>query len=254
VVCVLALSACRVDATVTVDVADDGSGTVTARVELDAEAVRAAERGGLKLENSVRLGDLEAAGWDSTGWERVEGGGANLEVSKDFARASEAGAVVDELSGPDGPLQDFEVERDPSTFSTEWSFFGVGDLGNLKPGISTDADLVARLTASRIDVEDLEAQVLLKTAESLRLRVVADLPATSARTFDVPPGTSITMRDSSSETSKSRVLMFVGGFAIAVIAVVVLVAGEARDRRRRQLARAPRSSTWIFDDPPDPEE
>ncbi len=250
----LVLSACQVDATVTVRVRDDGSGTVTARVVLDADAVRQGEAGGVELEEAVRLGDLEAAGWESSGWERVDGGGAVIEVSKDFARASEAGAVVEELSGPDGPLQDVVVERNASTFSTEWDFSGVADLSDVKPGISADADLVARLTFSRIDVENLEAQMLLRTRDAFRLRVVADLPASSARTFEVPPGTVVEMDDSSSQTSRTRVLMFVGGFAIAVVAVAILVAGEARDRRRRQLARVPRTSAWIFDDPPAPEE
>ncbi len=81
------LSACRVDTSVTVSVRDDGSGVVAARVVLDASAVKAAEIGGTKLEDAVRLGDLTAAGWKSSGWVRAKTGGATLTLTKGFARA-----------------------------------------------------------------------------------------------------------------------------------------------------------------------
>ena len=93
------------DATVTVQVHDDGSGTVTARLVLDPEAVRAAETSVVKLEDAVRLGDLEAAGWETSGWERREERRREDRSGKDFDRAEDAAEVVDELNGPDGPLQ-----------------------------------------------------------------------------------------------------------------------------------------------------
>ena len=62
------LSACSVDATVTVKVRDDGSGYVQADVTADAEAVQSAEVGGGKLEDRVRLSDLPAAGWTVSPW------------------------------------------------------------------------------------------------------------------------------------------------------------------------------------------
>ncbi len=57
------LAGCRVDTSVTVHVENDGSGRVVARAVLDADAVKAAELGGVKLEESVRLADLTSAGW-----------------------------------------------------------------------------------------------------------------------------------------------------------------------------------------------
>ena len=55
------VAGCKVDAVVTVKVDDDGSGSVTASVTLDAEAVRAVETPTLKLRDAVRLDDLETA-------------------------------------------------------------------------------------------------------------------------------------------------------------------------------------------------
>jgi len=59
----LLAAACKVDTTVTVTVHDDGSGVVGVTAVLDPDAVKAAESGGGKLEDRVRLGDLTDAGW-----------------------------------------------------------------------------------------------------------------------------------------------------------------------------------------------
>ena len=66
----LFLAGCKVDTTVTLAVRDDGSGFVRVNVALDAEAVQKAEANGGRLEDRVRLGDLEAAGWRVSPWRR----------------------------------------------------------------------------------------------------------------------------------------------------------------------------------------
>jgi hypothetical protein len=233
VVLVVGLSACRVDADVAVSVRSDGSGTVTARVRLDAAAVRGVEAFGTRLDDAVRLSDLTAAGWKSSGWVRRKDGGAVLTLSKGFTRAEDAGAVVAELNGPDGPIQKVRVTRSSSTFSSDWSFAGVADLKDLKSGIATDAPLVEKLTAARVDVAGLDQRVLAQTREALRLRVTADLPEASAKVFPVRPGTTVVMHTSSSARATTRIIFLVVGVALGVIAIVLLVAGELRSRRRR---------------------
>jgi hypothetical protein len=237
-VLVLVAAGCKVDGSVTVSVEPDGSGVVTARVRLDAEAVAGAEVGGAKLEDAVRLGDLTAAGWKSSGWVRRKNGTAALTLRKGFSRAEYAGSVVAELNGPDGPLRDVKVTRSSSTFTQEWTFSGIADLKDMKTGITTDADLVARLTAQRVNVAALDLRLLAQTQKALRLHVTADLPHAAPKVFPTPPGASSVMHTSSSETAMSRILLLVLGIALAVIAVVLLVAGELRARRRRRLARA----------------
>jgi hypothetical protein len=227
----LALSACKVDTTVTVRVRDDGGGTVTARVVLDADAVKAVEIGGAKLPQAVRLADLRAAGWRTSTWRRLPGGGARLQVGKDFARAEDAAAVVAELSGPDGPLE-VVVGRKASRFKTEWTFSGVGDLKDLRTGVSSDADLVARLSGARVDVAALDRRLLREVRDAVRLRVVADLPEAGPRTFVIPPGARRAMHTASSKTDVAKISLLGFGALLGLIAVVLLVVGESRRRRR----------------------
>jgi hypothetical protein len=229
----LVLAGCRVDTALTVHVNEDGSGVVTARVRLDAAAVAAATSGGAALADAVRLGDLTAAGWRSTGWRERKDGGAELRVSKQFARAEDAGAVVAELSGPDGPVRDVKVTRETSTFRTEWSFSGVADLKDLETGIATDQELIQKLAAERVNVAALDQRLVADTQQSLRLRVTADLPQASPKPFPVKPGTTVAMDTSSSQTASGRMALLVVGIAVGLAAVVLLVAGELRSRRRR---------------------
>src|SRR5206468_1842160 len=85
--------------TIVVDV--DGGGSVRVRVALDADAVQNAQTGGGTLEDRVRLGDLEAAGWSVSPWRRAPDGSATVSLHKDFANAGELASVVTELSGKD---------------------------------------------------------------------------------------------------------------------------------------------------------
>ncbi len=230
---VVVTAGCRVDTALTVRVNDDGSGVVTAQVRLDASAVAAATSGGAALADAVRLDDLTQAGWKSTGWRKAPGGGAELRVSKRFAHAEDAGAVVAELNGSDGPVRNVEVTRDASTFRTKWSFSGVADLKDVKTGVATDQELIQKLAAERVNVAALDQRLVADTKDALRLRVTADLPQASAKPFPVKPGTSVAMATSSSQTATGRILLLVIGIVVGFAAVIILVAGELRSRRRR---------------------
>src|SRR5918995_4027917 len=85
VVACLLLASCKVDTTLTIDVDDDGSGSVRVKVALDADAVKNAEAAGGALEDRVRLGDLQAAGWTVSRWRRAPGGGAAVFLRQGFA-------------------------------------------------------------------------------------------------------------------------------------------------------------------------
>jgi hypothetical protein len=130
-----------------------------------------------------------------------------------------------------------KVTRSTSTFSTDWSFSGVADLKDLKTGIGSDGELVARLSAERVDVGALDLRLLAQTADALRLHVTADLPTASPKVFPVRPGKTVLMGTSSSETAMGRMLLLVIGLAILFIAVVLFIAGELRSRRRQRVAR-----------------
>ena len=104
--------ACKVDTTVSIKVHDDGSGVVTVTAVLDPDAVQAAEAGGGKLEDRVRLGDLTQAGWTVHPWVRAADGSAQLVLTKPFSSPAQVAGIMHEISGTAGPLRDVTVTRD----------------------------------------------------------------------------------------------------------------------------------------------
>src|SRR2546430_2161478 len=90
--CVL-LAGCKVDTTLTIDVHDNGGGSVRIRVALDADAVQNAQAGGGRLEDRVRLGDLQAAGWTVAPGRRGPDGSGTGAPRKELADAGELAGV-----------------------------------------------------------------------------------------------------------------------------------------------------------------
>ena len=73
-------------------------------VELDRDAL--GRIGGLE---AIDTSDLAAAGWDVTDPELVEDGSVKLLVTKDYGRPSDLQPTLEEITGPDGPLQGLQV-------------------------------------------------------------------------------------------------------------------------------------------------
>lgn len=231
--CVVALVACKADATVTVRMHEDGSGVVAARVALDHAAVEAAEVGGGKLADRVRLADLTGAGWTVNPWRRTPSGGAVLTVTKPFARPEQVAAIVRELNGAHGPLRGFRASRDASTFSTTWSAAGTVDLRRLDLGIADDPQLVANLTNERVDVAGVEPRIAASALAGLRVRARVELPGGDVHEVGAVPGNRAVLVATADETDLGRLALVVAGVVVAVLAVALLVAGETRARRRR---------------------
>jgi hypothetical protein len=63
--------------------------------------------------------------------------------------------------------------------------------------------------------------------------VIADLPHASPREFPARAGVTTLMHTSSSQTAITRILALVVGLGVGLVAIVVLLAGELRSRRRR---------------------
>jgi hypothetical protein len=242
---VLVLAGCKVDTKLSIDVRDDGSGTVVLEVVLDADAVSEAEAGGALLEDRVRLGDLEAAGWASTDWERRNDGIARLRVSKDFATASELGGVIEELDGPDGPLQDVALSFDDGIVFDRYRFGGVADLSQLRTGVLDDPEIVAALTAQQVDLTALDLRLVDQLQRSFALEVVVSLPGEGSRTFAAAPGETVTLSASSRQFDPSRSLLLLAASGFAALALLIFVRGllvDRRRRRRRAQGRGSRSS------------
>ncbi len=227
------LAACKAEATVTVRMRDDGSGAVAVRVVLDAAAVRTAEVGGGTLADRVRLADLTGAGWTVTPWTRTANGGAVLTVTKPFARPEQVAGIVGELNGPHGPLRGVTASRDASTFSTTWQVTGAVDLRTLDLGVTDDQELVANLTNERVDVAGVEQRISASARAGLRVGLRAELPDGTNRTVHAVPGKRAALVARADEAAPGRVALVVVGVLVGILAVVLLVVGEARARRRR---------------------
>src|SRR5215218_4670517 len=117
---VLLSSACRVDVEVGINAETDGSGRVL--VVADREVAEAVD-----LSAGVRVEDLKQAGWTIDGPDPRPDGGVQVVATKPFADADEAQKVVQELSGPDGPFQEFRLERERSFAKTTTRFSGQVD-------------------------------------------------------------------------------------------------------------------------------
>jgi hypothetical protein len=230
----LALGACRVDATLSVRVRNDGSGTVRLRVQLDPEAVAAAEAGGVSLEDRVRLDDLPAAGWEVRPWHRRPDGGAVLELRRPFDSPDAFRRVVAELNGDGGPLRSTRIRRSTDPVRTKIRFETTVDLPAVSAGVVDDQELAANLTAQRVDVAGLDASLTERIRDSLGVRVSVALPDGGTRTWTVAPDTRRVLAASSATVDVGRVVLVVVGAVLVVTALTLVLVSEWRARQRRR--------------------
>jgi hypothetical protein len=237
----LLLAGCKVDTTVTLAVHEDGSGFVRINVALDAEAVQNAEAGGGRLEDRVRLGDLEAAGWKVSAWKRAQDGTATLSLRKSFAEAGDVAGIFDELNAEGGPLRGITLERDHNLVFTRYELTGVADLSQLTAGIAADPELAAQLSGQRVDLTRIDQQLSQEIRDAFRLRIRLDLPGAS-KEFTPEPGKKVSLSTSSTQLDITRALLLLAAVVLGVLGIVVLVWGELRNRRRPDRRRGLPSS------------
>jgi hypothetical protein len=200
-------------------------------LDLDADAVQAAEAGGGTLEQRVPVSDLNAAGWNVGEWERADDGSAQLTVSHPFAEPDEVSGIVEQISGPDGPLR-LALTRDESFYAKKFELTGVADLTQ-PAGVTADQELVDRLVADGVDVGALDQRLLAELGESFLLTVAARLPGAGNEEWEVPPGERVAIDASSTSLPVLKGFLLIAGVGLAVLAVLLLVVGEMRLRRRR---------------------
>lgn len=95
-VCLLTLSACRLDVVVDVAMEPDGTGTVSVTAVADAELVAAVP----DLVEELRLEDAEANGWVVDGPTETEDGGLEMVLTHEFASAAELANVLTSIGPP----------------------------------------------------------------------------------------------------------------------------------------------------------
>lgn len=231
------LSGCKVDTAVTIDMHDDGSGVVTVRATLDAEAVGEAEAGGGKLEDRVRLGDLTAAGWTVAPWVRSDAGTAQIDLSKPFSSPDQVAGIITEISGANGPLRDVRATRDRGAASTNYSVTGAVDLGAIQTGVTADQDLVNALTNQQVDVNAIDQALLTELRNSVSVSVVVNFPNGTSTTVNGIAGQRVPIDVSTSILNTRRLVLLGLAVVLVVLAIVALLVGRHRRRARRPIHR-----------------
>jgi hypothetical protein len=229
---------CKVDTTVSIKVHDDGSGVVTVTAVLDPDAVKAAETGGGKLEDRVRLADLTKAAWTVEPWARAADGSAEIVLSKTFDSPDQVAGILREVSGTAGPLRDVSVTRDHGLFSTTYAVHGAVDLAQLQTGVTTDPGVVAALTNQKVDVNAIDQSLLAEIRDSFAITMEVELPG-GTKTVHGISGKSTAIDVSSSVLDTTRVAFIVVAVVLVALAVLVLLwPGRRRPGGRRPVPAA----------------
>jgi hypothetical protein len=241
ILCALAVAVvaagCKVETTVVVTVRENGSGVVRVLLHADAEAVTAAESGGVPLDQAVRLGDIADAGLRVGTWEKADDGSATIVISRRFRSVSEVEGIVGALNGADGPLRRLRATRERGIVATDYGVRGRIDLDAVTTGVENDDELLARLEALGVDVAAIDAQLLAQVRSSFELLVVVRLPGQKPVTYTPKAGTTTAGVDASAQIfDTERVALLGAALGFLVLAVIVWVRGGRR-RRRRGSAR-----------------
>lgn len=226
----VALGACEVQVELDVEVREDGAGLVVVGVGLDEQALARVP----DLAEQLRAADLQASGWlldppapdaDGITWVRV---------SKPFDDAEGATAILDEVTGPDGPLSALELVRSDSFGRSSWALQGEVDLSG---GVEAflDESLAALLDgdASGGQLATIEAELGRAPEEMVTLNITSALPGASAQTVevDVAGRETTPVRIESAVVRSQSWALLVGGAGLLVLAGLVALVAVLRARR-----------------------
>lgn len=98
---------CRVDAKLDLLARDDGSGTISVTVDVDAEAVALVPG----LAEDLEISDLIEGGWTVEGPTQVNNGGLRVVLRYEFESPAEANMALSLVNGPNGPLLTPNLKR-----------------------------------------------------------------------------------------------------------------------------------------------
>jgi hypothetical protein len=234
-VSVVLLAGCKVDARIDLTLRPDGTGTVAARIALDAGAVRRLTTH-LPLARAVPLGDVRAAGWTVSKWLPISGGGDAITLTHPFVGQPDLTRRIAELAGAGGVLRDPRITRQRGLLDSQDAIAITVDLRHLSTGIRRDAELAKRLTAAGLDVNTLDAQLHSQLVGALHVKVVVHAPGGKSKTVQLAAGDHATVSASTSHTYARRVELLAAGALLLVLALMIMAASMASKSRRRRTS------------------
>jgi hypothetical protein len=227
------LAGCKVDAGVDVRLRADGSGTVTTRVTLDADAVRRLTVTA-PIAQAVPLADVRAAGWLVSRWTKSSDGSETITVSHGFVGQDDLARRLADLAGKTGMLGSPAITHTRGFFGAKDSIALSVDLGHLSTGIRSDTDVARALSTAGVDVNALDAQLRNELHQSFTLAVTVHAPGGESKTVTLNAGKAATASASTTDTYTSRIVLLAVGVVLLVLALALTAASLAsRSRRRR---------------------
>jgi hypothetical protein len=138
----------------------------------------------------VRTDDLAAAGWEVSepaAGQAADDGFVWIRATKPFGTPEEAGRVLGEITGTDGPLRDLRIDRDEGFGGMRYTFEGTADLSGGLEAFG-DEGLAAALEGEVLgqDAATIEEELGRPLAEMFSLEISADLPGDSTATVWAP--------------------------------------------------------------------
>ncbi len=170
----LALTACKVDTTVDVQVKADGSGVITLTAVADADVVAQAPG----LADDLRFDDAVAAGWVLTPPAATETGGLQVVLTHEFTTVEEATALLASINGPDGPLHDVAITRTVTDDEVTTVLAGTIRVAN---GVDAFADPDVLSAIGGSPYADDIAATQLRPADVVTFTFTADLPGSATK-------------------------------------------------------------------------
>ncbi len=247
-VVLLFVAGCKVSGEVTIEVDDDGSGTVTVAVSLDDEAQ--ARVGDLATE--LKLDDLTQSGWTITPPRHTNGEWV-VSGSKPFGSPEGLQQVLDEVGGADGVFRGWTIELESGFGSTEWTVrgqvvlsgtldqFGDAELTQTLDGLAlgrTPEELAAELGDGGTFPIELEVRMPADIDQATGSGDDPVVDGSSATWTYAVPGDAVedqlSIRASESDSDVYRWFLLAG--LLVVLAAIVMVLGSMR-RRSRPLNR-----------------
>ena len=246
----LSSTGCRANASVAIEVAEGGSGTVTVGLVLDDEAVELV--GG--IEKQLRVDDLADAEWTVEGPNRLSTGDTTVMATKSFDSPERLPDVLAEIAGP-GVFEDVALTRHRSFARTEWRLSGRVDLSG---GLDLFSDDALAETLSGLPLGRTTAELVALSgcttgecdpAEAFEMELTASLPGGPSAEADGAHWT-ISLGDLSSTrfdvegvlTDREPRMWRNGAIVAGVLAILVTLFLLARYAVAGRMGRPPRAT------------
>lgn len=244
-VAVVALSSCRVDQSISLNVKPNGTGSVTVIVTADKDIVTKVP----SLAQDIRTDDLKKAGWKVNGPTKTKSGGLTIELVHSFNTPTEATAILGQVSETRGPLHEMVLTRSGKDTNSTWTLAGRLEVNGGLDSFIDDAAL------DLLDVSPYAAEVAdagLDLGDAVGITFTASLPggvdATTglqkdgAITWQIPMDgsrvdvatttTHVAVGSSIARVGRTLLLALLALWITATLILLLLVA-NARNRRQR---------------------